>query len=360
MARIATALLILFALVTTSEAALIGRSTFTTGLLRYEGFGDVGGGVGSGRYTLGNCAFASGTTTCTLSGSYVETAESDHTPGLGGTFTLRLVYPGNGPSPVTARSRTSGSDGLQFSSIGTAVYILDLSPSAGGAIAGVFPEAVFADSIAFATFLDPGTVGCTGLSAAQPCRVGQVGLVPGAILTGAVNPFEFTIPGKSGTGGATVDVIEFYNASLDHYFITWLPAEIANLDAGRTPTRWVQTGHSFRIYTSAQTGTSPVCRFYIPPAKGDSHFFGRGTAECNATGQSHPDFVLEEANFMFVFLPTAGVCPNGTRPVYRAFSNRSDANHRYMVEPAVRSQMVARGWLPEGDGPDLVVMCAPL
>jgi len=31
-----------------------------------------------------------------------------------------------------------------------------------------------------------------------------------------------------------------------------------------------------------------------------------------------------------------------------------------MVEPAVRSQMVARGWLPEGDGPDLVVMCAPL
>jgi len=25
----------------------------------------------------------------------------------------------------------------------------------------------------------------------------------------------------------------------------------------------------------------------------------------------------------------------------------------------VRDQMVARGWLAEGDGPDLVVMCAP-
>ncbi len=30
----------------------------------------------------------------------------------------------------------------------------------------------------------------------------------------------------------TVEVVEYYNASLDHYFITWIAAEIANLDAG--------------------------------------------------------------------------------------------------------------------------------
>ena len=40
------------------------------------------------------------------------------------------------------------------------------------------------------------------------------------------------------------------------------------------------------------------------------------------------------------------------------FSNRPDANHRYMTDAAVRNQMTARGWLAEGDGPDLVVMCA--
>jgi hypothetical protein len=58
-------------------------------------------------------------------------------------------------------------------------------------------------------------------------------------------------------------------------------------------------------------------------------------------------------------LPTAGVCPAGTSPVYRVFSNRPDANHRYMTSRSVRNDMTARGWLAEGDGADLVVMCSP-
>jgi serine protease len=158
----------------------------------------------------------------------------------------------------------------------------------------------------------------------------------------------------------TVDVVEFYNAVLDHYFITYLPAEIANLDAGNTPTRWTRTGYGFKAYgNSSFLPTSPVCRFYIPPAKGDSHFFGRGTAECNATAANNPTFVLEDPAFMQMFLPTAGVCPTGTTPIYRVFSNRPDANHRYMTDRNVRNQMVAKGWIAEGDGPDLVVMCGP-
>jgi hypothetical protein len=69
--------------------------------------------------------------------------------------------------------------------------------------------------------------------------------------------------------------------------------------------------------------------------------------------------VLEDPAFMQMFLPTAGVCPDDTKPVYRVFSNRADANHRYMTNPAVRTAMAAKGWLIEGDGPDFVVMCAP-
>jgi len=156
-----------------------------------------------------------------------------------------------------------------------------------------------------------------------------------------------------------VSVVEYYNSVLDHYFITWVADEQAKLDAGNTPTRWIRTGFSFRAFTAPQTGTSPVCRYYIPPGLGDSHFFGRGTVECNATGQKHPSFVLESADFMQIYLPVAGVCPAGTTPVYRAFSNRLDANHRYMIDRAVRDAMIAAGWLAEGDGPDLVVMCAP-
>jgi hypothetical protein len=60
-----------------------------------------------------------------------------------------------------------------------------------------------------------------------------------------------------------------------------------------------------------------------------------------------------------MILPAAGVCPPGTVPVYRVFDNRTDANHRYMIDRALRDQMVALGWIAEGDGPDLVVMCAP-
>jgi hypothetical protein len=165
----------------------------------------------------------------------------------------------------------------------------------------------------------------------------------------------------TGVGGAAapVTVVEYYNAVLDHYFITWIADEQANLDAGKTPTKWNRTGYSFRAYAAAQTGTSPVCRYYLPPAFGDSHFFGRGTDECNATGAAHPLFVLEDAQFIQMFLPVTGTCPAGTTPIYRVFSNRPDANHRYMTDRSVRDQMVAKGWLAEGDGPDLVVMCAP-
>jgi len=155
------------------------------------------------------------------------------------------------------------------------------------------------------------------------------------------------------------EVVEYYNASLDHYFITPLAPEQDNLDAGRTPTPWVRTGETFGYFAAAGAGTSPVCRFYIPPGLGDSHFFGRGTAECDATAAKNPSFTLEAASFIHMILPTAGACPVDTEPVYRVFSNRPDANHRYTTSRAIRDQMVAKGWLAEGDGPDLVVMCAP-
>ena len=161
------------------------------------------------------------------------------------------------------------------------------------------------------------------------------------------------------TTPSTALAVEFYNTALDHYFITHITNEIALLDAGTTIRGWTRTGQSFNVYTAASTGTSPVCRFYIPPDKGDSHFYGRGTAECDGTAANNPTFVNEAADFFHVKLPVAGVCPAGTRPVYRVFSNRSDANHRYAVDRAVRDTMTGRGWLAEGDGPDLVVMCSP-
>jgi hypothetical protein len=158
----------------------------------------------------------------------------------------------------------------------------------------------------------------------------------------------------------TALAVEFYNAALDHYFITHIANEIGILDAGVTTRGWSRTGQSFNVYTAASGTKSAVCRYYIPPDKGDSHFYGRGSVECNATGLANPSFVNEDPQFFHVALPHVGVCPAGTRNVYRVFSNRVDANHRYMVDAAIRDQMTGRGWIAEGDGPDLVVMCAPL
>ncbi len=164
------------------------------------------------------------------------------------------------------------------------------------------------------------------------------------------------------TTGAAVPVtlVEFYNLALDHYFLTWVSAEIELLDAGITIRGWVRTGKTIRALMNGVAGSSAVCRIYIPPGKGDGHYFGRDLAECNGTMAQNPTFILEEAAFFFLYPTTAGVCAKGTVPVYRVYSNRADANHRYMTERALRDQMIVQGWLAEGDGADVVVMCAPV
>ncbi len=156
-----------------------------------------------------------------------------------------------------------------------------------------------------------------------------------------------------------VSVVEYYNAALDHYFITWVGSEIALLDAGTTIRGWTRTGRTIKAYPAALAGTSAVCRIYIPPGKGDGHYFGRDQKECDGTMAKNPGFVLESSTFLYLHPASAGTCAAGTIPVYRVYSNRADANHRYTTDRAVRDQMVARGWLAEGDGADTVVMCAP-
>jgi serine protease len=211
-----------------------------------------------------------------------------------------------------------------------------------------------------ATSIDPSVPRCTAPqldTAGMPvdqleclCTVATCG-------TGMLDAGAAVVATQRGVQVSTV--VEYHNAALDHYFVTWLPEEIAALDAGVPFPGWKRTGQSFRTFTTPDAGTSPVCRYYIPPARGDSHFYGRGAAECEATGLAQPSLVLEASRFMHMMLPNAGTCPANATPVYRVFNNRADANHRYLTDRSLRSQMIARGWIAEGDGPDFVVMCAP-
>mgnify|MGYP003694604651 CR=1 FL=1 len=135
----------------------------------------------------------------------------------------------------------------------------------------------------------------------------------------------------------TVDVIEFYNASQDHYFISSLQPDIDALDSGRFA-GWARTGLTFKAYPKATLGASPVCRFYTPPALGDSHFYSASPVECAQTQAKFPLLVEESSNVMYVGLPdtTSGTCPVGVIPVYRVWDGRSDSNHRYTTDAAIR------------------------
>lgn len=157
-----------------------------------------------------------------------------------------------------------------------------------------------------------------------------------------------------------VDVIEFYNTKLDHYFVTSLKEEIDKLDSGEIK-GWTRTGLSFRAQDKLINGLNPVCRYYIPGNQGDSHFFSASVAECAKIRSKFPSFVNESDSVMYIGLPhpKTGACPGTHQPVYRVWDKRLDSNHRYMTDRALRDQMVAQGWVAEGYGDDAVAMCSP-
>jgi hypothetical protein len=68
-----------------------------------------------------------------------------------------------------------------------------------------------------------------------------------------------------------------------------------------------------------------------------------------------------EGDVFYVTLPAAdGTCAAGTLPVYRLYNDGQGGapNHRFTTDPAVRAEMLAKGWIAEGDGVG-VTMCAP-
>lgn len=177
--------------------------------------------------------------------------------------------------------------------------------------------------------------------------------------------------GWSAIGGAlavepTATVVEFYNSSLKHYFMTANATEAAAVDAGGAGPGWARTGGRFSAWLDASNGgLSAVCRFYgspvIDPATGlrrgpNSHFYTSNADECQLV-KSDPGWVYEGIAF-YIEPATAQSCPSGEEPIYRSYNNgyvRNDSNHRYTADLTVQQNMAGQGYAAEG-----VVMCAPL
>jgi hypothetical protein len=163
---------------------------------------------------------------------------------------------------------------------------------------------------------------------------------------------------------AIVPVVEFYNAGLDHYFMTANPQEISDLDTG-VHKGWTRTGQVFNAYdigSTGHTGRRPVCRLYGVPSAGlDSHFYSASPDECFTTAVRLVDSWKMEADEVFELDlpdPVSGACPAGDIAVYRVWNDRVDSNHRYTTSQAIRDQMVAAGYIAEGYGPNSVALCA--
>jgi len=164
-----------------------------------------------------------------------------------------------------------------------------------------------------------------------------------------------------------VDVTEFYNATLDHYFVTTDAKEAADLDNG-VHVGWKRTGLTFQAIKAGEqvAGSVPICRFYGSPAKGlDSHFYSASAAECTAVQAQFPDSWLLESQEVFRAFPVdpnTGKCPASAESIFRLWNNRSDVNHRYTDQAAVYQQMVAKGYIAEGNGnpSQPVIFCMPM
>ena len=182
--------------------------------------------------------------------------------------------------------------------------------------------------------------------------------------SGSVTGFKAdTIEGgvNMGFGGDTAPVIssgdvavEFYNANIDHYFMTASADEAVALDSNSS-WGWTRTGNTLNVWlsqASAPFNALPVCRFYGIFANGTvgSHFYTVDAAEC-ADVKSRLDWGWGyENDAYYAVQPAGGACPGGTSPIYRVYNNGMGGapNHRYLMSQADVATMVSQGWGSEG------------
>jgi len=167
-----------------------------------------------------------------------------------------------------------------------------------------------------------------------------------------------------------VEVIEFYNTKLDHYFITASQADIDFIDQGLAGNGWTHTGESFLAWSlGSNVEAANVCRFYGSYYPGpNSHFFSVSTQDCSflmtlqeTRPATKPRWNFEEYAFS-IMPPIQGrqePCSENFVPVYRAYNNGyskgEDSNHRYVTNLGLLAPLIEKGWSNEG-----VVFCSPI
>jgi uncharacterized protein (TIGR03437 family) len=159
-------------------SAVTATYTNTSQNITLTGLGGSNG-VGQSRITWGTCVYDGTHNNCTVSAPYTGV-------GGGGTISMVLSYLGNGISPFLANSISPGNDQIVFAPFvaGSSVTV-SLQESIGANVK-------FLTNLQFNFNFHYSSATCTGI-ASSSCGIGQVGLTPGATITGmAFGTFDAT------------------------------------------------------------------------------------------------------------------------------------------------------------------------
>lgn len=169
------------------------------------------------------------------------------------------------------------------------------------------------------------------------------------------------------TSGAVINarssvwnVVEYYNANLDRYFMSPHPAEQAAIDASTSLRRdgWRKTGKTFAVWdpASAISATSSACRFSLVGTTVVRSFYDSVLQdECaglqqldSATPDGQRAWRYDRESFRAT--PTSnGACPSTLTPIYvvynRGFERGIDLSFRYIYAQDDLNVMLSRGWV---------------
>jgi uncharacterized protein (TIGR03437 family) len=200
--KVNSVLLLAVLLAPAADAVSLGTSTQP---LTLTGTGLNTSGAGTSRVTLGTCTYDGANTTCVLSGTYTGL-------GNGGVYQFKLVYPGNGPSPLSAITSPPTSN-LFTLSLTAGSFSFTLTPTGGSAVP-------FYD-LNFNLLYNSAAITCTGVST---CGVAAVGQSQGGTITGVVTGTFDTTPVIS-----TVITASQYGAFSSIAPATWVEIYGSNL-----------------------------------------------------------------------------------------------------------------------------------
>ena len=219
----------------------------------------------------------------------------------------------------------------------------------------------------------------TALAVSASCTIGVTFTPSTASVRSATLSIAHNAPSSpsnvslAGTGVAntspTTPMIEYYYAALDYYFITSRATDISALD---TVSGWSRTGQSFKVYTTQQSGSLGLNRYFfdqiaVNNTRG-SHFYTvvqtekDALASLNPANAQTPRLPYNEGIDSYAFPPlvegVGGSCSAGQVPVFRVFRGSlrfpDDGNHRFTTDSAIYNSFVGLGW--DGEG---VKFCTP-